>query len=238
MMQPILSGFVAASLSACAVERQFDETDLQSGQSSDEEFDERDYLVGPAAPHEGEGRSDEPVIAGNYFCSDSNGTPPNDIDTCFVGSRDYGVSYIAEVTANESPSCNFPRHTQASIRVRILGDRTEDKLRVRRVSVRYLSGSRPWMWIRLSVLDGNNDLKHGPWNNHGGWIPNDGAGRDVENTINLTPHAGYAPTLGANRAITFSIIMIENSTIPMPFPTTSSCMARNFNVQFVPSSIP
>jgi len=71
------------------------------------------------------------------------------------------------------------------------------------------------------VHDGNHVELFRPWNANGGWIMNDGAGRDVNNTMNLFPPASYSPTFGANHVITFDILTRE-SDHPI-FPLSGFC---------------
>ena len=176
--------------------------------------------------------------AADRFCSDAAIHPPVQLtDECFVRHSDFNQSYVAEMTANSD--CDPVIATVLyKIRVRIVGDyeASGDKFHLRQFSIRYLSGRKPWAYFQIHVHDGNHVELFRPWNANGGWIMNDGAGRDVDNTMNLFPPVSYSPTFGANHVITFDILTRESDHPTFPFE--GFCTGEQTHVLLLPSSLP
>src|SRR5205814_2263060 len=109
---------------------------------------------------------------------------------------------------------------------------TAKKFNLSTFSVRYLSGHYPWLYIQVNVIDGNGQGVNRAWNNNGNWITGDGAGRDVDNTINLSVPGGYAPVMGRNNSVEFEISVKE---VPSPnFWSSGACYAHPFWVIVTP----
>jgi hypothetical protein len=169
-------------------------------------------------------------------CSDRVFNPQN-VDWCYVRTSDYNVAYVAELTAAEV-DCSSSSWTYFSIRVRIVGDyeAVGDKFHVRQFSVRYLSGTKPWIYFQVHVTDGNGVAVDRDWNAYGNWITYDGAGQYVDNTMNLYPPASYSPVFGTHydpRRITFRINGRESDG--PSFPYANYCTTGSVYVQLVKS---
>lgn len=185
-------------------------------------------LVAPATP----------AAAIDYYCPDApQHSPPNNLDWCFVRHSDYNQNYVAEMTMYET-DCSSTTHTYYRLRVRIVGDYLSagDKFRVRQFSIRYLSGTKPWIYFQVHVTDGNLQPVNRDWNYNGGWIRYDGAGQYVNNTTNLYPPSFYAPVFGSRQEITFQID-IRESDGPL-FPYSGYCTGGAMFVQMKPSALP
>lgn len=91
-------------------------------------------------------------------------------------------------------------------------------------------------YFQIHVHDGNHVELFRPWNANGGWIMNDGAGRDVDNTMNLFPPQSYSPTFGANHVITFDTLTRESDHPTFPF--SGFCTGEQTHVLLLPSSLP
>lgn len=142
----------------------------------------------------------------NCHDGDNLADPVNITDICYVSSIDVNQQYVAVLTGTEDAGCQPARRTYHTQRVRVTGDWISGgKFRIRSISIRYLSGTRPWAYYYVRVLDGNGQSLERPWNNYGNPIPWDGAGRDVDNVTTLVPPSDFAPVFGRSSAINIAI---------------------------------
>jgi hypothetical protein len=178
-----------------------------------------------------------PAQAADAYCSDANTTRPNDVDNCFVRHSDRNQNYVAEVSMKET-DCSQLGFPLASIRVRIIGDYVAagDKVQIRTLAIRYLSGTRPFAYFQIDVDDGNHHSVNRPWNWNGDWVRNDSAAKNTNNVMTLNPPPGYAPTFGANHVITFHISMVES--LANGFPDAGACHVGSMYVRMLPSVFP
>jgi hypothetical protein len=144
--------------------------------------------------------------------------PYNLVDRCPVSTVDYNTTFIGEMTGGES-YCDPLRHTTHTQRVRVVGDYESadgGKFHIRSIGIRYLAGTEPWAYYNVSVVDGNGQHFQRSWNNYESLIWYDGAGRDVNNTTNLTPPASFSPVFGRNGYIDVFVYphFYKNPTAP------------------------
>jgi hypothetical protein len=176
-----------------------------------------------------------PASAYTWYCTDGNSNP-NNTDNCWVHTSDYQEYWISEVTQNEI-DCDPVHYTRASIRVRLYGDYQPGKFKLRQFSLRYLSGTKPWLYVQIDVWDGNGNAVNRDWNNNGNYIWNDGAGRDVDNTMNLSVPTTYAPVFDTNKPVTFRIYGKETAR-PDFFDNYGACYVGAWWLRVQPSNIP
>lgn len=131
--------------------------------------------------------------------ADATTRPPyNVVDRCSVSPVDKATHFVAELTGGES-ACDPVRHTSNRQRIRVVADYVSGgKLLIRSIDIRYLSGTMPWAYYRVHVIDGNgHNFIDRHWNNGGDLITWDGASDVVDNTVHIVPNRGFAPTFGA-----------------------------------------
>jgi len=133
-------------------------------------------------------------------CANADATPRppyNVVDRCSVSPIDRSTHFVAELTGGES-ACDPVRHTSNRQRVRVVADyvRGGDKLLIRSIDIRYVSGTMPWAFYRVHVIDGNGQFFERAWNNYGSLITWDAASDVVDNTVHFVPSYGFAPTFG------------------------------------------
>jgi hypothetical protein len=181
-------------------------------------------LVGPAS---------SASAAGVTHCVDAVQNPNNN-DWCYVSSTDYNREYIVDSVQGVEVDCNQTSLPRNSFKVRLVGDYESagDKFHLRALGIRYLSGTKPWAYFQIQVTDGNGVAVNRDWNYNGNWIKYDGAGRDVDNTTNLTPPVSYSPVFGRNRSVTF-LFFVRESDAPL-FPYDRGCNGGHFYVQLKP----
>lgn len=119
-------------------------------------------------------------------------------DRCPVSTIDDHTNFVAELTGAEDV-CDPVRRTRHSQRLRVVADwEPTGKLLIRSIDIRYLSGTLPWAYYEIDVIDGNGQYFLRSWNNYGNTIDWDGASDVVENTVHIVPNAGFAPTFGGS----------------------------------------
>jgi hypothetical protein len=137
----------------------------------------------------------------NCVNADSLKYPYNLIDRCAVSTVDRGTAFVAEMTGGES-YCDPYHHTSHSQRVRVVGDyQAGGKLLIRSIDIRYLSGTEPWAFYNVNIMDGNGTYFFRDWNNYGRLITWDGASKDIDNTVHIVPNYGFAPVFGSRRYV-------------------------------------
>ncbi len=171
--------------------------------------------------------------AGNVYNCVNGNSNPNNTDVCYIYYLAYNDQWVSELENGEDCTSTG----LAKIRVRLDGDYQNtldgNKFHLRKFSLRYLDGAYPWLYVQIQVVDGNKNAVNRDWNNNGGWIHWDGAGRDVDNTINLYPPASYAPVFGAQQQMYFTIRGMEN-TVPIFGDPEKMCRTGPWNLLLKP----
>jgi hypothetical protein len=102
---------------------------------------------------------------------------------------------------------------------------------VRGFHVRYLNGRKPWIYFKVQVIDGNGNAVNRAWNNYGNYVDYDGAGRDVDNTMNLYPPSSYSPVFGSSKTVNFKIYGQEEDVAYFGGEYSYECHTGPFYVQ-------
>jgi hypothetical protein len=142
-----------------------------------------------------------------HYCVNADNRPPwNWTDRCSVSTVDRSTTFIAELTGSEG-ACDPVRRTSHRQRIRVVADyQSTGKLLIRAIDIRYLSGTPPWAYYEVEVVDGNGQFFYRDWNNNGDVIYWDGASDVVDNTVHITPSPGFAPTFGARGYVDVMIL--------------------------------
>jgi hypothetical protein len=133
----------------------------------------------------------------NCVNADQLSSPLNLLDRCAVSTVDSGTHFVAEMTGAEG-YCDPYRRTYHSQRVRVVGSyKPGGSFLLQSIDIRYLSGTHPWAFYNVHVIDGNNYHFERSWNNYGNLITTDGASDTYENTVHIVTNYGFAPVFGA-----------------------------------------
>lgn len=130
--------------------------------------------------------------------ADSLKPPYNLVDKCYAGSP-VDTNYVAELTGGDD--CGNASHTNNRQRINVLahfvGGYPYTYLSIDSIGIRYLSGTYSYAYYEVLVYDGTGYAFKRSWNNYGNTIYSDGAILNTNNTVNITPNYGFAPTFGS-----------------------------------------